>query len=242
MKEFVINENYLIILEGYLDPTTLCQVGGRQSPKAHPKRKGKEILQTQPTRITGEKRFDLENWDSIIDQARQSLSAKKYALLPAVIPLLPRQSLKKYYQSLFHNGFAALSPEKEGKGSLSCSNEEIAIFIQNAIMNIVNRITGMKLQPLYVFTRRYLEHSYLPKHMDNKNHLFVISMLLDYFPEPDGPSPWPIHFEVDGKKTTLHQYLGDWVIYRGMELIHFRDPLPENHVSTSLFFVFNQGG
>jgi hypothetical protein len=42
-------------------------------------------------------------------------------------------------------------------------------------------------------------------------------------------------------QVTVFQALGDGLLYRGGELPHFRDVLPEGQTSTSLFFHYVPG-
>ena len=76
--------------------------------------------------------------------------------------------------------------------------------------------------------------------MDRAQCEFSISFLVDYAPEPDDVSPWPLHMrnKTATDSTALYQAIGDAVFYKGCEVIHYREALPENHSSTSIFFHF----
>ena len=63
-------------------------------------------------------------------------------------------------------------------------------------------------------------------------------MLIDYSPEPDAESPWPLWLDAKHGPIAIHQRLGDTLIYRGRELPHYRHQLPAGHTSTHLFFHY----
>jgi hypothetical protein len=79
----------------------------------------------------------------------------------------------------------------------------------------------------------------LPKHVDREQCEFSLTMAIDYTPEPVAECPWPLKLELaDGGLATIFQALGDALLYRGRERPHFRDPLPDGHTSTSIFFHY----
>jgi len=61
---------------------------------------------------------------------------------------------------------------------------------------------------------------------------------LDYWPEPRNETPWPLKLETDSGQVAIFQGIGDGLLYRGCELPHWRDRLPEGHMSTSIFFHY----
>ena len=67
---------------------------------------------------------------------------------------------------------------------------------------------------------------------------FSISLCLDYWPEPRNETPWPLKLETDSGQVAIFQGIGDGLLYRGCELPHWRDRLPEGHMSTSIFFHY----
>jgi hypothetical protein len=77
--------------------------------------------------------------------------------------------------------------------------------------------------------------------MDRPQCEFSISLLIDYDPEPDGPCGWPLfleHQSLPGGIAAADLGLGDAVLYRGRQLVHYRDQLPDGHQSSSLFFHY----
>ena len=98
------------------------------------------------------------------------------------------------------------------------------------------------VKPSYVFFASYQSGAELPKHTDRRACEFSVSFLVDVSPEPAGKSPWPIHLELPSGVVTIHQAIGDGLIYRGRQLPHYRDPQPTGCTSTSLFFHYVRDG
>jgi hypothetical protein len=97
------------------------------------------------------------------------------------------------------------------------------------------------VEPSYVYFASYQPGAALPRHVDREQCEFSISLLVDYEPDPDGPSGWPLCLENPSAPeagTAADLGVGDALVYRGRELIHYRDPLPAGHQSTSLFFHY----
>ena len=80
----------------------------------------------------------------------------------------------------------------------------------------------------------YLAGAVLEPHRDRAQCELSISLQIDYAPEPEGDTPWPLLIE--GRAVPLG--LGDALVYRGRELTHARGALPEGHASASIFFHY----
>jgi len=47
-----------------------------------------------------------------------------------------------------------------------------------------------------------------------------------------------LHLETSRGPVRVEQALGDALLYRGCELPHYRDPLPDGQISTSIFLHY----
>src|SRR5437763_1027911 len=74
-------------------------------------------------------------------------------------------------------------------------------------------------------------------HHDRDPCELSINLPLDYVPEPEGATPWPLFLAGDdGVGRPAELGLGDALFYRGKLLRHWRDPLPEGHAATVVIF------
>lgn len=78
----------------------------------------------------------------------------------------------------------------------------------------------------------------LKQHVDREQCEFSVTLCLDYSPEPRVATPWPLRLHKPSGTVTIFQAIGDALLYRGRELPHSREALPEGHTSTSIFFHY----
>src|SRR5262249_38214088 len=120
-------------------------------------------------------------------------------------------------------------------------DEFVASFLHQQLAAAVGRIVGEPMKPSFSYFASYQPGSTLPRHTDREQCEVTISLQVDYEPDPDGPSGWLLYVEdsraPDGF-ASVDLGLGDAVCYRGRELTHYRDVLPAEHVSTSIFFCY----
>lgn len=92
--------------------------------------------------------------------------------------------------------------------------ESLLLYLQP----LVEKVSEKSLYPTYSFYRIYQNGSSLKKHIDRPSCEISCTMSLD-FSYSDTDKRWPIIIE--GKEIFLDP--GDLVLYKGMELAHWRD-------------------
>jgi hypothetical protein len=117
-------------------------------------------------------------------------------------------------------------------------NESVARFFHHQIANTVSAIAGEAVKPSYVYLASYQSGAELKKHTDREQCEFSVTFCLDFSPEPRRETSWPIRLATSKAKVTVFQSLGDGLVYRGTRVPHYRDPLPANQTSTSIFFHY----
>ena len=102
--------------------------------------------------------------------------------------------------------------------------------------NLMEENTGLKLFPTYSYYRIYRKGNELTKHTDRDSCEISTTVCFNYSYD-DSKYTWPIY--VDNYPVTLKP--GDLVIYRGIDLEHWRDPFNcpnENDWHVQGFFHF----
>lgn len=91
-----------------------------------------------------------------------------------------------------------------------------------------------KLLPTYSFARIYTTDSVLEKHVDRGGCEISATMTVGY---RNVRGLWPVLVESDGADIPIELDAGDALIYRGMELPHWREQLPQG-IWCQVFFHF----
>jgi hypothetical protein len=114
----------------------------------------------------------------------------------------------------------------------------VARFFHHQLTAAVAAIAGEPVKPSYVYLAAYQPGAILEKHTDRAQCEFSVTLCVDYSPEPRNATSWPIHLHKKSGTVAVFQAIGDALLYRGCQLPHSRDPLPEGHTSTSIFFHY----
>jgi hypothetical protein len=97
---------------------------------------------------------------------------------------------------------------------------------------------GEPVKPSYVYMASYKAGAILEAHTDRVQCDYSVTLCLDYSPDPRATTPWPLYLHKKSGKVTVFQAIGDALLYRGCQIPHSREALPEGHTSTSIFFHF----
>jgi uncharacterized protein (TIGR02466 family) len=87
----------------------------------------------------------------------------------------------------------------------------------------IEKITGKILYPTYSYSRIYYKNAILAKHIDRPSCQYSATLTIDI-----DKTPWPIWIN-DYKNTpkSIILGIGDMCIYKGDELVHWREPYNE---------------
>ena len=128
--------------------------------------------------------------------------------------------LKHTFISEFHNEFGTKF-DRQVLGAYSCYGDIMMEMLLVNMHALMEKNTGLRLQPNYSYARIYKNGHVLERHKDRLS--CEISTTLNL-----GGDPWPIYLEPSGRegmnglKVDLNP--GDMLIYRGMDLEHWREP------------------
>jgi hypothetical protein len=180
-------------------------------------------------------------WSETVSSCSTQFRQKGYAPIAGLIHPFLISALRRYYRNLIRTGKIDLG---DGQSSLRyvAHNESVARFFHRQLAPAVSAIAGEPVKPSYVYMASYQPGAILKKHTDREQCEFSITLCVDYSPEPCRATPWPLHLHTRSSVVTVFQGLGDGLLYRGRELPHARDPLPDGHTSTSIFFHYVRAG
>jgi hypothetical protein len=176
-------------------------------------------------------------WSEKLKERSAQFRNKAYAPLSGLIHPFNLAALRRYYRHEIRRGAIPLGDHQSSRRYVA-HNESVARFFHHQMTNAVSAIVGQTIKPSYVYFASYLSGAELKKHIDREQCEFSVTLSLDFSPEPDLATSWPIRLETPTGTATVYQALGDGLVYRGTKVPHYRNRLPEGHTSTSIFFHY----
>lgn len=179
--------------------------------------------------------------DTVLDEeaTRAQFEREGFVVLENLLPAEYVHEMGRYFQALAVQGFLSRHDDR-GTYRHIAHDHPVARFWHDQLNERVSRLAGRRTKPSYSYVSLYIAGCVLALHTDRDPCEYTITLLLDYTPlDADGRSPWALTLRGrDGVMHSLHQRVGDALIFKGRELMHCRDVLPEGHRSASLMFHF----
>lgn len=175
--------------------------------------------------------------EEALARAAELFRRKGYAPLRGLIHPFHIAALRRYYRHRVRTGKISLGDGQSSR-RYAAYNDPVARFFHRQITIPFSAVAGELVKPSYVYLASYLSGAELKKHVDREQCEFSITLCLDFSPEPDLVSPWPIRLDTPTGTVTVYQALGDGLAYRGTRLPHYRSPLGRSQTSTSIFFHY----
>src|SRR5580700_8297146 len=176
-------------------------------------------------------------WAEIVRKSGPSFWENGYVPLGHLIHPFHLAALRRYYRHAIRRGTIRLGDEQSSRRYVA-HNESVARFFHQQIASAVSVIVGEAIKPSYVYLASYLSGAELKKHTDRQQCEFSVTLCLDFSPEPELATPWPIRLDTGKGTVAVYQALGDGLVYRGTKLPHYRHALAEGQTSTSIFFHY----
>jgi hypothetical protein len=176
-------------------------------------------------------------WSEIVSTCRPVFRERNYVPLGDLIHPFNLAALRRYYRHAIRRGGIWLGDEQSPRRYVA-HNEPVARYFHHQITHALSDIVGEPIRPSYVYLASYLSGAELKKHTDREQCEFSVTLCLDYSPEPELATPWPIRLDTSEGTVAAYQALGDGLVYRGTKVPHYRDVLAAGHTSTSIFFHY----
>jgi hypothetical protein len=178
-----------------------------------------------------------QQWADIVSITGPQFQQHGYAPVGRLIHPFHIAALRRHYRHQLRTGKLLLG-DAQSPLRYTAYNDPVARFFHQQLAPAVTTFAGERVKPSYVYLAAYQPGAILEKHTDREQCEFSATLCLDYSPEPRNATPWPLHLHKKSGKVTVFQAIGDALLYRGCQQPHSRDPLPEGHTSTSIFFHY----
>lgn len=180
-------------------------------------------------------------WAHDAQEACSQFKVKGYAPLSSMIHPFNLAALRRYYRHEIRRGAIQLGDHQSACRYVA-HNESVARFFHHQMANAVSAAVGEVVKPSYVYFASYLSGAELKKHTDRAQCEFSVTLSLDFSPEPDLATSWPIRLDTAAGTIAVYQALGDGLLYRGTRVPHYRQTLATGRTSTSIFFHYVPSG
>jgi hypothetical protein len=178
-----------------------------------------------------------DNLAASLSRSADHFQRNGYAPVRGLIHPFHISAMRRYYRNLVRTGNLPLGDGQSSR-RYHAHNEGVARFFHLQLTGAMSKIAGQTVKPSYVYFVSYQGGALLEKHTDRCQCEFSITLCLDYSPEPQVATPWPLKLHTPKGTTTVYQSIGDGLAYRGCEVPHSRGVLPRGHTSTSIFFHY----
>lgn len=186
---------------------------------------------------TADQERSARRFESMLGRTSTAFQERGYAPVAGLIHPFHLAALRRYYRYLIRTGAITLGDAQSPRRYVA-HNEPVARFFHRSITAKLSVLAGQALKPSYVYLASYLGGAELKKHTDREQCDFSLTLCLDFSPEPELETAWPIRLDTPGGTTAVYQALGDALAYRGTRLPHYRGALGVGQTSTSIFFHY----
>ena len=160
-----------------------------------------------------------------------------YAVIPELLDPCEILFIYEYFETL--RAASGMGVDSQVPGSRSAYGTTGGDTLLRLATSPLSTVAGLDLLPTYSFVRRYTTGQQLVAHRDRAEceHSATIHI------SASDRAPWPIKLAaLDGKVGEILLRPGDALLYRGDQLIHWRDPLnAEWYLQAFLHYVDRTG-
>jgi hypothetical protein len=160
---------------------------------------------------------------------------KKYVIVDSAVPVDICQNLSDYILKLVEDKKTTKDPQCPL--SESVYGDSMLDVLLEDVRPTIEKATGLNLIPTYSYARKYLPGDELKPHTDRAACEISATITLGY----EG-GLWPIHVSTDDKvENDIGEILidvGSMVVYRGMEINHWREPYTQGKWQCQVFLHY----
>jgi hypothetical protein len=122
--------------------------------------------------------------------------------------------------------------------------EPSSILLLHLLKPLIEYIVGAPLEAAFSYSWFYRRGTEMARHRDRAESRYTVTLLIDYAPAVDGPTPWPLFIWPRGQDSPveIRQSIGDALLFCGEDLRHSRPPFTMGERSTSLLLHYVDKG
>lgn len=122
--------------------------------------------------------------------------------------------------------------------AFSAGSAIVTETLLDIVTPVLSQVINCELYPTYSYLRIYVKGAELSKHMDRPSCEVSATLPISY----ESSDIWPLYLETNGTVTEIALEPGDALIYKGIEIPHWREPFAgERQVQVFLHYVRKNG-
>lgn len=171
-----------------------------------------------------------------VEQLRKAVAEfrdHKFTVLRGVMPASWVELLKAEQVALLAGGTMKLEPDMRRNVTVDAPMASVANY---EIADLVERVLGTGVIPTYAFAIHYLPNGHIKPHTDRPQN--ELSMSVSLAVTPAGKDASVLHAGRPDSMVRVDLEPNDALLYRGAEVTHARDPVPEAHTVDQAIFGF----
>ena len=167
-----------------------------------------------------------------------TFARQRYVVVPGMIGLQEAASLSAYMDRRNAEGQMSLADEHVPQTPCTYGDLEMERLL-GRLGPKLEVLTGLRLFPTYSFARIYKNGDVLTPHRDRP--ACEVSLSLNLGQEPE--EPWPLWLRThEGQDVPVMLRPGDALIYRGIELAHWREAYPGHKLAQVFLHYVDRNG
>lgn len=172
-----------------------------------------------------------------IDDAPRTFAANKYLAVNGLVqnPLL--MTAHRYAVLRAQVGDLALD-DPQVPNTPGCYADPLMETLLELLCPAVEQMTGLALYPTYSYFRVYKNYDELKPHHDRPSCEISVTLNLGF----DAPEPWPMYFRDGDEATQVDLSPGDAIVYRGCDVVHWRERFSGEHYAQVFLHYVDQHG
>jgi hypothetical protein len=160
-----------------------------------------------------------------------------YVILKQFVPLLMCDYISENIKVLEVSSYFDYGDTQVEK-AFSAAAPVITETLLDVMSPILSQAINCELYPTYSYMRIYVKGAKLERHQDRPSCEVSATLPLSY----DSPSIWPLYIEAGNKVIGVELEPGDALIYKGIEIPHWREAFEgERQVQVFLHYVRKDG-
>ena len=179
------------------------------------------------------------DWKQKIQVAKIGFKRDAFAQIDDIITPSFQSSLQTHMRDLVTNGYFGALDDGQVARRMGFHNETVAASIHHRLAKLVSVIVGKAVQASYAYLGCYLDGSVLERHIDRPQCQYNLSIVYDMSDKQGNRvDPWPIYLQMGKKPLAVNLEPGSGLLYRGTDIEHWRDALPQGQRAIVCFYHF----